>query len=217
MKASKVSFNWFKSVKDKQSRGKVPGRRRGGARRGVQLETQGELVVIAAATEVETQTLLETYVGGVTTAERPTFWFDVPCRLTDDMTAEFILQDDQGEILYRVGSSNFADLARTPGVIGISLPNAIAPLETDKTYQWYFNLDCHSESPLSVQGGIERVPLDPTFADELASATPLEQAALYQENEVWYDAITALAQLRHKSDDPAVSAAWTDLLQALDL
>ena len=133
------------------------------------------------------------------------------------MTAEFILQDDQEEVIYRVGSSDFADLAHTPGVIGISLPSAIAPLEIDKTYQWYFNLDCNSESPLSVQGGIERVPLDPTFADELAIATPLEQAAHYQENEVWYDAITELARLRRESDDPAVSTAWTDLLRSLDL
>ena len=214
---SKVSFNWFKSVKDKQSRGKVPGRRRGGARRSSRLATQAELVAIAAATEVETQTLLETYVGGVTTAERPTFWFDVPCSLTDDMTAEFILQDDQGEVVYRVGSNDFADLAHTPGVIGLSLPSAIAPLKTDKIYQWSFSLDCHSESPLSVQGGVERVPLDPTFADELASATPLEQAALYRENEVWYDAITELAQLRRELDDAAVSAAWADLLRSLDL
>lgn len=108
------------------------------------------------------------------------------------------------------------DSGQTPGIIGISLLRAILPLETGRTYQWYFILKSSAEAPLSIQGRIERVPLDPDFADELAIATPSEQAALYRATEIWYDAVTTLAQLRRaQPNEPNYSIAWTDLLRSL--
>lgn len=198
-------------------RGQVPGRRRGGARRGTCPESSTQLTALAPETEVATQTLPEIYVGGTTAAEYPTLWFSIPYALTDDLPAEFILQNDQGQDIYRVASTDFPVSERTPGVIGVSLP-AEAPLEVGQTYQWYFKLNCSSEAPLYVQGGIERIALSPGLASQLASASPSEQAALYQQNDLWYDAVTVLAQQRRSSpNNPAVESAWTSLLQTVGL
>lgn len=214
---AQASFSLFSTPSGKQARGRVPGRRRGGARRGACPATATPLVAIVPATEVKTDTLPEIYVGGATTEEHPTFWFDIPYPLTNDLTAEFVLQNEQGQDIYRTTSANFVDIP-TPGIISVTLPSELAPLEIGKTYQWYFKINCGSETPPYVRGGIERVAINPGLASRLATASPLEQATLYQENDIWYDAITAIARLhRAQPDDPAVSAAWTDLLWSLDL
>ena len=214
---AKANFGLFASSQDKQARGNVPGRRRGGAKRGSCPETQSPLLALTAATEVETDTLPETYVGGTTTAERPTFWFDVPYAITGELTAEFVLQDSQGQDIYRVTSAELSALSKTPGITSVSLPSE-ARLEMGTTYQWYFKVDCGSESPLYVQGGIERVALSPAVTSQIATASPLEKAALYQENEIWYDAVSAIAPLYlAQPNNPSVNAVWTNLLQSLDL
>ena len=213
-----ASFSLLALSKNKQPRGEVPGRRRGGARRGSCPETSTPLVALTSATEVETETLPETYVGGVTTAEYPTFWFEVPYELTNELTAEFTLQNNQGQDIYRITSIDFSTSEQTPGMVGVPLSTEIAPLEIGQIYQWYFKLNCGSEAPLYVQGGIERVALEPALANQLEIATPLEQATLYRENGIWYDAVTVLAPLyRAQPNDPTISAAWRDLLRSLGL
>lgn len=207
----------YDSVLSKQVRGQVPGRRRGGARRGDCPTTAIELTALVPVTEIATQTLPETYVGGSTTAERPTFWFYVPYSLTADLTAEFILQNDAGQDIYRAASADFST-SETPGLVSVSLPSTIAPLETGKTYQWYFKLNCGLEAPLYVQGGIERISLAPALANQLANASPQEQANLYLANGIWYDGINTLAQLyRANSTNAAIESAWTNLLQSIGL
>lgn len=202
---------------NKQARGRVPGRRRGGAKRGACRETENSLLALISATEVETDTLPETYVGGVTTSERPTVWFDVPYSLTEELTAEFVLQDNQGQDVYRVTSAEFSVPSQTPGMVGVSITSEV-PLEIGRTYQWYFKVNCSSDSPIYVQGGIERVALDPDMADQLATASPLEKATIYRENEIWYDAVNAIAPLYlAQPSDSSIQSAWTDLLRSLDL
>ena len=216
--SASANFSLFSSPSDKQSRGRVPGRRRGGARRGTCPNTQTQLVALVSAVEVETETLPETYVGGVTAAERPAFWFDIPYALSSELTAEFVLQDSQGQNIYRTTSADFATSHQTPGIIGIGLPSDIAPLEIGQTYQWYFKINCGSETPLYVQGGIERIALDPSLASQIESTAPLNLAALYQENDIPYDAVNAIAPLYlAQPNDPTIVATWTNLLRSLNL
>lgn len=215
--SSSPSFNPFNKQANKQARGRVPGRRRGGAKRGACGETENSLLALISATEVETDTLPETYVGGVTTSERPTFWFDVPYALTEELTAEFVLQDNQGQDIYRVTSAEFSAGNQTPGMVGVSMTSEVS-LEMGRTYQWYFKVNCSSDSPIYVQGGIERVALGPDVAGQLAMASPLEKATIYQENEIWYDAVNAIASLYlNRPSDPSIQAAWAELLRSLDL
>lgn len=131
---AEANFSLFSSPSDKQARGRVPGRRRGGARRGTCPETKTQLVALISAIEVETDTLPETYVGGITTAERPTFWFDVPYELTNELTAEFVLQDGQGQDIYRTTSAEFAAASQTPGIIGITPSSELTPLEIGRAH-----------------------------------------------------------------------------------
>nr|WP_242067618.1 DUF928 domain-containing protein [Leptolyngbya sp. FACHB-711] len=53
-------------------------RTHGGGRRGECPATQLPLIALAPSTQDTSQTPTAIYVGGVTTAEHPTFWFYVP-------------------------------------------------------------------------------------------------------------------------------------------
>ena len=206
------------SVSNQPARGQVPGRRRGGARRGDCPATSTELTALVPATEVSRQALPATYVGGSTMADHPTFWFYVPFSLNPDLTAEFVLQDETGQDIYRAISTDFSASERTPGIINVSLPSTIAPLQIGKVYQWYFKLNCGLEAPMYVQGGIERIPLDPGLAKQLASASRQQQFDLYLTNNAWFDAVTILAQLyRAQPTDTTVKSTWTKLLRSIGL
>lgn len=206
------------SIYTKQAKGRVPGRRRGGARRGDCPATSTQLTALVPETEVSAQVLPETYVGGSTTAEYPTFWFYVPYSISADLTAEFILQDDTGQNIYRIASSDFPADEVSPGIISISLPSTIAPLEIGKVYKWYFKLNCGMETPMFVQGGIERIALNSNLAKQLANATPTGQANLYIKNNVWYDAVNIIAQVyRTNPTDNNTKSAWINLLRSLGL
>ena len=203
---------------NKQAKGRVPGRRRGGARRGDCPATSTPLTALIPETSVSSKALPEIYVGGSTTAEYPTFWFYVPYSLSADLTAEFILQDDTGQNIYRVASTDFPAAEVSPGIVSISLPSAIAPLKIGKFYKWYFKLNCDRETPMYVQGGIERITLNANLAKQLAQATPQDRANLYIKNNAWYDAVDIIAKLyRTNPTDSNTKSAWINLLQAIGL
>lgn len=214
----RASSNTSDSIYTKQAKGRVPGRRRGGARRGDCPATSTQLTALVPETEISTQSLPQTYVGGSTTAEYPTFWVYVPYSLNANLTAEFILQDDTGQDIYRIASTDFSAAEVSPGIVSISLPSTIAPLKIGKLYKWYFKLNCDAEAPMYVQGGIERISLNANLAKQLASATPQEQANFYIKNNLWYDAVNIIAELyRTNPTDNNTKSAWINLLRSLGL
>jgi hypothetical protein len=157
-------------------------------------------------------------VGGLTTSERPTFWFYVP--YTQDLTAttEFILQDSAGNDIYR----NAIALPPKPGVIGVSLPSN-ASLQIGKTYRWYLKVRCNQQQtasvPIYVEGDIQRVNLDSHVMQQSEAAVdPRQKVAIYASEGIWFDSLTMLAQLRHKNpNDASVASDWQSLLRSVNL
>ena len=77
---------------------------------------------------------------------------------------------------------------------------------------------CSPEKPErleAVNGWIQRTKLNSTFTQRLASATPLQRASLYAGKGIWYDSLTALAELRlNKPENAPVMADWESLLKS---
>ncbi|NMF66123.1 DUF928 domain-containing protein [Brasilonema octagenarum] len=157
-------------------------------------------------------------VEGVTTSERPTFWFYVP--YTQDLTvgAEFILQDNAGNEIYK----NAIALPPKPSVIPVSLPSN-ASLEVGKIYRWYLKVRCNQQQtasvPIYVEGDIQRVNLDSRVVQQLEAATdPGQKATIYAANGIWFDSLTILAQERQKNpNDASVAEDWQSLLRSVNL
>jgi hypothetical protein len=183
----------------------LPGRREGGGTRGDCLSAARQLTAIAPAENF-----------GYTTDEFPTWYWFVP-ELTDQV-AEFILYDETGETVYATAF----DIAGDAGVVSLSLPAYanLPPLEVGERYRWQFSLVCESErsapSITFVEGWTERIEPDAALANQLATASPVEQATLYAENGIWFDAVDTLAELRRESPR-AANQAWQTLLESVDL
>ena len=157
-------------------------------------------------------------VQGLTTSERPTFWFYVP--YTQDLansSAKFILQDSTGTNIYEDAIA----LPSKPSIIGISLPST-ASLEVDKTYHWYLKVRCNQETasiPVYVEGDIKRINLDEHVMQQLEAAIqPRQKIIIYAEKGIWFDALNMLAQIRiSNSNDASIEKDWQSLLQSINL
>lgn len=150
----------------------------------------------------------------LTLAKYPKFWFYVPYALTPEQLVEFVLQDDKDNYVYK---TTFTAPGTPAGIISIPLPATAAPLEIGKQYNWTFSIQDRSNS-VFVQGKVQRVALNPTLINQLNAATPREHIALYAAKGIWYDALTALADMhRTNPQDAAIAAQWINLLQSVGL
>ncbi len=157
-------------------------------------------------------------VEGLTTLERPTFWFYIP--YTKDLSnssAEFSLQDSAENDVYR----NAIALPSKPSIIGIYLPST-ASLEVDKTYRWYLKVRCSQETasiPVYVEGDIKRINLDSRVIQQIEAANePRQKIIIYAEKGIWFDALNLLAEI-HISNykDTSIEEDWQSLLQSINL
>lgn len=184
-----------------------------GGSRGCPLAVQKSLTALVPVTKEADSVELR---WGLTTKEHPTFWFYVPYELKSIHSAKFSLRNQAKQTVYETPVT----LTGTPGVISVSLPPTAPPLEINKWYQSYLFIDisCAPNAPLekdSAQGWVKREALTPALKSELDQATtPLQRAIAYAKYGIWYEALTALADLRRtdsKDDD------WTKLLQSVGL
>jgi hypothetical protein len=166
---------------------------------------------LAAASPLLTA-LSPTTKPGITLAERPTFLVYVP--KTSAKAAEFSLRSRMGQGVYRT----MIALTTTPNLLSITLPAQAMSLEVGKLYTWSFAIICNPDDRLDdrfVTGMVQRITLDATRLHQIQQASPREQATLYQQANVWYEAIAVLYRLkRSQRNDPGISTAWRELLQA---
>ncbi len=206
------------SIQNKQDSGQVAGRYRGGGTFGTCPEVKIPLTALSSfkIVPIEGSSSTITYVGGVTVLENPTLWFYIPPELNANLVASFELKDANGKVISKISSTDPA-MVESDGIVSVSTPS----LEIGQVYEWYFMVYCDvadQEVPIYVNGGIQRIPLDPQLAGQLASLSPLEQAEHYRQNRLWYDAITILGNLRRdRPTDTAVEAAWDQLLQDISI
>lgn len=198
--------------------GTVSGRRTGMGSRDSCSATSTELTALvpsqSAPATKQTNTSQKEVVGGLTTSSRPTFWFYVPYTSSSAESsshAQFTLRDTESNEVYR---SKVA-LPTNPSVINITLPSNVA-LQVNKPYQWFFKVRCAEQQaasvPIYVEGSIQRVNLNPSIISQLETATPVQKAAIYAANGIWFDSINILAQLRSSNE-----AEWQSLLQSIGL
>lgn len=192
-------------------KGSAPKATRGAASRGDLLCTQNP-------TEPIRQMVSLIPIGfspNLTIAERPSFFVYIP--QTSARTAFFSLKDEIGQRSYHTTVT----LPAQAGVIRIELPDTVAPLVVGQSYQWGLAVLCagklRPDSPM-INGWVQRTALEPKLATQLQSASAMERVVLYGSNGIWYDMVTALAQLRQqRPHDQDLPSAWKQLLDSVGL
>lgn len=198
--------------------GTPTGRRKGAAGRGnCVLEKPLTALVPAIEKNLTEDGAKATYVWGKTITEYPTFWFYVPYSATSLRSVEFVLQEGEEDV-YKAPVT----LPKTPGIVSLRLPSTEKPLEVGKMYNWFFkvNVDCASLQPSngkdSVEGWVQRVELSSRLTKQLETATPQQRIAIYAANGIWYEALSAIADLR-KLETLTFKDYWTALLHSAGL
>ena len=155
---------------------------------------------------------------GQTVSDYPTFFFYLP--QTDAELAEFILEDQSGNQIYRQD----LPIKNVSGVIGVSIPanTNVPPLEVGKSYTWKFTVVCDPDDRSSDQletGIVRRVELSAEILGELDAADdPRQKTVIYAEKGIWQDALGTLAAARRANpNDPDLAADWKSLLDSVKL
>ncbi|MEK0187280.1 DUF928 domain-containing protein [Microcoleus anatoxicus] len=150
-----------------------------------------------------------TSVFGLTVSANPTLWFYVPYQSTS--SGKFVLYDGGSKPVYEIPFK----LSGKSGVVQISLPSSVS-LQIDRQYQWYFNIYCEPrQPPISVSGNIKRVNFsNPVLRSQLEKATVSDRISILAANGIWYDALTAAAEIR--KTDPN-DGHWPSLLRQIGL
>lgn len=148
-------------------------------------------------------------VLGRTISTAPTFWFYTS--YVAPVPAQFVLRNKNGELVYQTD----VVLPKTPGIISLSLPKTAPPLLVGRQYHWFLKIYCRAqEPPAFVEGWIQINALDPALKQRLEKATPRNRVALYAANGIWFDALSAAAELRRR--DPK-DTFWAELFQVVGL
>ncbi|KOR34514.1 hypothetical protein AM228_23665 [Planktothricoides sp. SR001] len=133
---------------------------------------------------------------GLTIAERPTFYANVP--ETNAQRVFFSLIDQDNQTLYQ----NEFSIPQTGGIISFSLPESAPSLEIGKNYQWSMVLMCNQtmrpDSP-RITSWVKRVEPLPMTVNQPQNQTGIELAAFYAKNGIWYDSLNILGNLWRKS------------------
>lgn len=155
--------------------------------------------------------LVPTTNRGLTLAERPTFWVNLPKTSAKQIVLSL---REEGN---RHHSQTFTRITGEPGVIAIKPSDGSPLLEVGKTYQWAVVLVC-GERPNpndpAIASWVRRIALpQPTNP-----GTALQQAAWYGERGIWYDALDSLAEARRsQSNNQALIDIWTEFLNSAGL
>jgi len=224
----KLPNQWENSFTPPPSPGApVPDNRVGGATRSNNcIRGDGSLMALVPASGV-----------GQTVAEYPTvFWYTPQ---TSAVQVEFVLRDANNQEVYSteyalaksgVGERSSAQafgegvsVASVPGIMRLPLPAFanFSPLEIGQDYYWDLALICNPidrSGDIVVTGGIKRVQPDPTLALRVQQATPQERVALYADARLWYETLTALADLpRDRPNNNDLADVWNKLLKSVGL
>lgn len=145
---------------------------------------------------------------GLTASEYPTFFVGVTRYAKNGI---FTLYDEAGKSIYEMT----IPLNENLGVFTINLPKTAPGLEVGKYYQWSFIAVYDSTKQGIAEGFISRIKVDSNLQEKLDKATPLERAALYAQNGIWFDTLSTLAVMRQKEPKNAMFVnEWQELLKS---
>jgi len=209
--------NWLEStwrrLTTRPQRTQRPASNRGGGNReDLCRYTTEDLVAFVPAGPEQGYSYLEQ-----TIAEHPTFYFYVPYQPRLGLEAEFVLKDEDEEIVYR---SQFP-LENTPGLVSMSIPTTQSGLETGQQYRWVFSVICNPSNrsgDATVNGWVERVDSQDEFTVDPTTLSEEERLLLYAEHLIWFDMVDTLQNLiQSNPQDTGLRMSWEMLLENIDL
>lgn len=157
--------------------------------------------------------------SGLTTLDRPNFYFYVPYSQHDGVSAEFLLR------YYPTPHNSIniyqqkIELGDTAGIIKINFPDTIEPLIENGIYDFSLTLTCEgANEQMWVTSYLQKVTLNPEIQEQLINANLGEKLEIYAQNGLWFDLLNNVAQLYYlEPENEVIKNIWRDILQQIEL
>ena len=180
--------------------------------------------------------LVPTSQMGATAAEYPTVYWYMP--KSRAYGVEFVLRDANEQKVYSVKYSldKYAEkdqdgrtdyfVVGAPGIMSLTVPASagLSPLEIGQEYQWELKVVCSDPSQVdgsqdvTINGKLKRVQADANLELRAQQASPEERVALYQNAQLWHEAVGTIVELqRQRPTDRNLAATWDKLLNQAGL
>lgn len=157
--------------------------------------TRGSTASCAVEVEAEPVSLIPRNTKVLTVSDSPQLLFHVP-DVVGASALELVLLDEDNRVVDR---DEFAP-GYKPGIVKVDLVDEtnFDTLKIDRLYHWYLVRDCEdiATPKIVANGSLQRIELDPDLAKQLKDASAIEKIELYQQADIWHEAIANLAQLR---------------------
>lgn len=153
---------------------------------------------------------------GLTTRHQPTlYWYlSKPANARLDVT--LINDEEIDPVLEKV-----IGIPESAGIQRLDLATAGTRLEPGIEYRWFVSIIPDEEqrsNDIVASGTIQYTAPDADLERRVAAADEREQAAIFAENGLWYDAIDALSRaIEHNPDDASLHALRAAMLEQVGL
>ncbi|MEM7553292.1 MAG: DUF928 domain-containing protein [Cyanobacteria bacterium P01_A01_bin.84] len=189
------------------------GRRRGGGSRNDCPKLEIPVTALVPGDKTGKKSILSS-----TIATFPSFWVFLPNLPENINTGEFVLQDKEGEDIYR----GMLKLPRKSGITEIKLPSQPKyALKEGEKYQWYFKVFCGEPDKKTqyfhVNAWVKRIAATPALVQQL-KANKSQEYKVYAKNNILHDALSSLATSRAASPNSSILVQnWKQLMTTLGL
>jgi hypothetical protein len=153
---------------------------------------------------------------GLTTNSQPTlYWYlSQPANARLDVT---LIRDDQIDPLLE----KVIGIPKSAGIQRLDLATAGATLEPGIEYRWFVSVTPDEEqrsNDIVASGTIQFTAPEADLERRIAAADEREQAAIFAENGIWYDAIDSLSRaIERNPDDANLHALRAAMLEQVGL
>lgn len=134
-------------------------------------------------------------------------------------TIEFIIRTKEDRLVHET----FIQTTGQAGIMSLPIPEII-PENSEKShgdYHWYLSMICDKNQrarDVVLEGWIEYVKLNNKVREKINTSTSAEKFNLLQQEGIWYDAISVLAESqKSQSNSIAVQTEWSHILESIGL
>ncbi len=149
-----------------------------------------------------------------TISARPTIYFLIP-KVDGKVIFTLHEADSMLEKGKRIYLTNF-ELKSKAGILAFKIPDHVQSLKLDQNYVWEF---MDTDNDVKVIGSIRRVLPNQNLVRKLKEVSlPLDRAALFAQEGIWYETVQTLAEALQGTPKKAeIVSEWNELLKSAKL
>ncbi len=153
-----------------------------------------------------------------TASASPQIFFYVP-KTQEPKDIELLLRNQEDELIYKT----LVKTTSEGGIMSIEVPELVkeSAKGASDNFHWYLSLICDNNKrsqDIVLEGWIQYVDLNNSLKQQINLSNSIKKANLYQQEEIWYDALLALAEQKKSNfNETSIQTEWSQILESIGL